>query len=158
MMNGHIYGYVLNNYWWTNYRARQGGDFLFRFAITSLKASDPAASARFGAGVSNPLRALMAGLNPGGVLKTPAGGLLSIAEPNAQLVGIHLAHDGNGTIVRLWESSGKNSTIHLDVNALHVSKASACNLVEEGSNPLPLKSGVVTIALPARGVATVRLE
>lgn len=58
--NGHLYAYVMNNYWYTNYLAGQGGDFTFRFAITSRRVSpagsgdprqaraDNVASARFG--------------------------------------------------------------------------------------------------------------
>ncbi len=41
--NGHLYAYVMNNYWYTNYLAGQGGDFTFRFAITSRRVS-PAGS------------------------------------------------------------------------------------------------------------------
>ncbi len=157
-VNGHIFGYVFNNYWWTNYRAGQDGELLFRFAVTSRVGSDPAASARFGAGVSSPLRAVVAEANPVGALKAPTGGLLTVAEPNAQVVGIRQAADGKGTVIRLWETAGKETVVHLDVKALGVGKASACNLVEVGAAPLELKRGVVSVPLRARGMATVRLE
>ena len=46
--NGHLYAYVMNNYWYTNYLAGQGGDFVFRFALTSRPQADSVASAQFG--------------------------------------------------------------------------------------------------------------
>ena len=36
---GHVYAYVMNNYWHTNYKAGQDGDFAFRFAVTSRSAT-----------------------------------------------------------------------------------------------------------------------
>lgn len=158
MVNGHIYGYVFNNYWWTNYCAGQGGDLQFRFSITSRNTSDLAASARFGAGVSSALRAVITEANPQGVLKARSAGLLTIAETNAQLIGLRQAVDGKGIIVRLLESSGLETTVHLDVKALGISKASACNIVENGAAPLEIKDGVVSVPLRAHGVATVRLD
>ena len=55
--NGYLYSYVMNNYWWTNYKAGQGGDFVFRYAFTSHAKSDCAQSAHFGAEVADPLLA-----------------------------------------------------------------------------------------------------
>ncbi len=158
MVNGHLFSYAFNNYWQTNYRAGQDGTLGFRFAITSRTASDPTASARFGAGVSNPLPSLVVGANPNGSLTAQAGSLLGVAEPNAQLIEVRQANDGAGTIVRLWETSGKETTAHLDVRALGAKKASACNLVEDGSTPLELNQGVAAVPLKSHGVATVRLE
>ena len=158
LVNGHLYSYAFNNYWQTNYRAGQEGNLGFRFAITSRPAADSTASARFGAGVSNPLPSLVVGANPNGSLTARAASLLGIAEPNAQLIEIRQAVDGTGTIVRLWETSGQETLVHLDVRSLGVKKASACNLVEDGSIPLECNQGVATVPLRAHGVATVRLE
>ena len=33
--NGTIFAYVMNNYWFTNYKAGQDGDFTFRYSLTS---------------------------------------------------------------------------------------------------------------------------
>ena len=40
---GTLFSYVMNNYWGTNYRAGQSGDFTFRYAITSAPKLDGAA-------------------------------------------------------------------------------------------------------------------
>src|SRR5579875_2862754 len=33
--SGTLFSYIMNNYWHTNYRAGQGGEFTFRYAMTS---------------------------------------------------------------------------------------------------------------------------
>jgi alpha-mannosidase len=38
---GTIFSYAMNNYWWTNYRAAQGGDFTFRYVLTSGRSLTP---------------------------------------------------------------------------------------------------------------------
>src|SRR5260370_40613799 len=43
-----IFSYVMNNYWDTNYRAAQGGEFTFRYTMTSATNLDPAALTRLG--------------------------------------------------------------------------------------------------------------
>ena len=37
-----LFSYAMNNYWHTNYRAAQGGDFTFRYVLTSEAKLDPA--------------------------------------------------------------------------------------------------------------------
>ena len=68
LTNGHLYAYLMNNYWFTNYLAGQGGDYVFRFAITSRAKSDNVASARFGWAASNPLVGVVVKANPQGPL------------------------------------------------------------------------------------------
>ena len=108
--------------------------------------------------MSNPLPFLVVGPNPGRPLAARAASLLGVAEPNAQLIEVRQALDGAGTIVRLWETSGQGTTVHLDAPALGVKKASACNLFEDGSPPLVCNQGVAAVPLKACGIATVRLE
>ncbi|HEX5483277.1 MAG TPA: polysaccharide lyase family protein, partial [Terriglobia bacterium] len=53
--HGTIFSYVMNNYWWTNYRAAQGGDFTFRYVLTSGRDLTPAALSRLGRSEMTPL-------------------------------------------------------------------------------------------------------
>ena len=46
--SGTIFSYVMNNYWDTNYRAGQGGDFTFRYAVTSGPKLDGSALTHLG--------------------------------------------------------------------------------------------------------------
>ncbi|MGA2617618.1 MAG: polysaccharide lyase family protein [Thermoguttaceae bacterium] len=159
MLNGHVYSYIMNNYWHTNYLAGQGGDMVFRYSITSRRKSDPVDSARFGFAVSNPLQAVVVGANPQGLLPVEATSLLAIDEPNVLLIGMKRADQGGGLIVRLWELSGRPTTAHLRLDhSIPAAKAEACNLVEEPCGPLELQDGRVAVPIRGSGLATVRID
>jgi len=164
MTNGHIYAYVMNNYWFTNYLAGQGGDFTFRFSITSRPVGgaslprDSVASARFGWEVASPLIAVLVEANPNGPLAAPSGSLIEIAEPNVFLVGAKKAEASDALVLRLWEVSGKATTAHVRIPLLKPRKATACNLVEEPQGELELKDATIAVPLRASGLATVMVE
>ena len=52
---GTIFSYVMNNYWDTNYAAGQGGDFTFRYVLTSGNNLPPAYLSRLGREEMSPL-------------------------------------------------------------------------------------------------------
>ncbi len=37
LKRAHVFAYVMNNYWYTNYKASQGGRQVFRFSLTSSR-------------------------------------------------------------------------------------------------------------------------
>jgi hypothetical protein len=157
--NGHIYSYVMNNYWFTNYLAGQGGDYTFRFSITSRPKADRVASARFGWEVSNPvIQVPVLAANPRGPLAAPSGSLVSIDEPNVFLVGARRAAEGDGLILRLWELTGKATTAHVRLPYIPFKKATACNLVEVPQGPLEVRDGTIAVPIRGSGLATVRVE
>jgi hypothetical protein len=159
MFTGHLYSYVMNNYWHTNYLAGQGGDFAFRYAITSRPKADSVASARFGWAVSNPLVGLPVTAHPQGPLPERPTSLISVAEPNVIVTGVKLADDGPDLIVRLWELTGKPTTAHLRLDRhIPLAKAQGCNLVEESGGPLEIHDGEIAVPIRASGLATVRVQ
>ncbi|MBZ5563627.1 MAG: hypothetical protein LAP13_14555 [Acidobacteriia bacterium] len=52
--NGHVFSYVMNNYWFTNYKAAQGGDFAFRYHVTSGSTLSREELSRFDADTRRP--------------------------------------------------------------------------------------------------------
>jgi hypothetical protein len=158
--NGHLFAYVMNNYWHTNYLAGQGGPHMFRFAITSRAKSNLTASARFGWDVANPLRGMFSDPgNPNGKLPAEPTSLMSIAEPNVMVIGTKLSETGQGLVVRLWEVEGKPTTAHLKLDPhIPATKATACNLVEVPGQPLEIRDGTVAVPIRGAGLATVRIE
>ncbi len=44
----HIYSWAMNNYWTTNFKASQEGEFRWRYAITSTDDVSPSAAVTFG--------------------------------------------------------------------------------------------------------------
>ena len=159
--SGHLYAYLMNNYWHTNYLAAQGGDYTFRFAITSRPKADSVASARFGWAVSNPLLAVPVQPNPRGPLPNGPTSLVSVAESNVIVTGIKRADKGGGLIVRLWELTGRATTAHVRLDR-HVpaARAEACNLVEEPikNAPLEIRDGAIAVPIRGHGLAGVRVQ
>ncbi len=158
--NGHLFAYVMNNYWHTNYLAGQGGEYRFRFAITSRAKSDRTASARFGWDAAHPFENMVyADPNPAAKLPGEPTSLMSLAEPNVMVIGTKLSETGQGLIVRLWEVEGKPTTAHLRLDPrIPATKATACNLVEVPGEPLEVHDGTVAIPIRGAGLATVRIE
>ena len=162
--NGHIYSYLTNNYWSTNIKASQDDPLEFRYYITSGKtdALDPDALARFDSETRHPLipysryeRRYEPGKHP---MPQPAGTLLQIDAPNAQLTAFKQAEDGQGCILRLRETSGRDGAAHLKSKWFPIEKAWLTNAVEENQTPLAPAAGALTIPLKAHQFTTLRLE
>ena len=159
MANSHLYAYVMNNYWHTNYLAGQSGPHVFRFAVTSRAKADNVASARFGWAASNPMVGVVVKANPQGPLPEIPISLVSVAEPGVIVTGTKLANEGGGLIVRLWELTGRATTAHVQLDRhIPAAKAQACNLMEEPLNPLEIHDGVIAVPVRGSGLATIRIE
>ncbi len=156
--NGHLYAYVMNNYWFTNYLAGQGGEFCFRFAITSRKQFDPVASARFGWEVSSGLVTVPIPARNNGPLPAQAASLVEIEPKHVLLVGLKQAEDGNGSVVRLWNLADEETTAHVRFPLATIQTAQLSNLVEEPQQQLPVRESTIEVPIRARGLATVRVK
>ena len=158
MTGGHVYAYVMNNYWFTNYLAGQEGQFRFRFSITSRPKSCNVAAARFGWGASNPLVAVKADANPAGPLAAEGASLVEIAEPNVLLIGMKQSESGDALVLRLWETTGQATTAHVRLRSIPVKKATLANLVEVPEGPAEVRQSTIAVPIRASGLATVLVE
>jgi alpha-mannosidase len=156
--NGHLYAYVMNNYWYTNYLAGQGGEFTFRFAITSRPKTDNVASARFGWEAASPLQAVLAQANPGGRLPAGSASFVQIDEPNVLLVGMKRAEVGKSLVLRLWEVTGQSTTAHVRFPLTPIKKATAASLVEEPQQSVEIRQSTLSVPIRGSGLATVLVE
>ena len=141
--NGHLYAYVFNNYWFTNYKAGQGGELTFRFSLTSMPKYDPVAASHFGQSVRNPLMAV-ASHQPLAISHQP---FCSVNPGNITIQAVKQAESGGGTIIRLRELSGRDTRATLKGR---FNQAWSCNLVEDIQSPLKVTQGKVEI--PVRTV------
>jgi alpha-mannosidase len=160
--SGSVFAYAMNNYWDTNYKAGQGGDFTFRYALTSHAGGlDPVAATRFGWEVANPLLTTiippLAKGGPAGVTE-PTGSFCTVDAPNVVVLTLKQAEDGNGWIVRLWEIAGQAGPARLTFPQWQPREALLTNLVEENQRPLEVNGHTVTVPIDARGVMTVRVR
>jgi alpha-mannosidase len=157
-----IFSYVMNNYWHTNYRAGQGGTFTFRYVLTSQDRFDPPALSRLGwESMEQPLLDSVANQdkvgNPDEPLPAEGASFLDIDNPNVVLVTWKLAEDGNGTILRLKETAGKDEDAVIKFPQFTFESASLCNAVEDPIRNVRIADGQLHLKFQPHEVLTVRL-
>jgi hypothetical protein len=160
---GTIFSYVMNNYWWTNYVARQGGDFTFRYVVTSGKNLQPGELSRLGWEEMTPLEAneIIANdkeTSPPRPLDKAQGSFLQVDQSNVVLVNWKAAEDGHGTILRFLEVAGTANQAEVQIPILQVQAAWMCNAVEENQQPLETTGHGVAFAVKPFQIVTVRVE
>jgi len=162
---GTIFSYAMNNYWHTNYRAAQGGDFRFRYVVTSASSTDLAALSRMGWQEFTPLEfdeitSQDKALDSPRPLDGNQSSFLRIDDPYVLLETWKPAEDGNGTILRLLELAGKSArTFKITTPLLKIERATLTDAVERNQKPLPLaQNGVLEIEIHPHEILTIRIE
>ncbi len=163
--NGHVYSYALNNYWFTNYRAQQGGVFVFRYSITSGRGLGREDLARFDEDTRTPvfayphLSSFSAAIAQSGRPMPAAGGsFLTLDAPNLEIVTLKEAEDGDGCILRFREIAGRAGEAELKLPNLRIKSAHLCNGVEENKQKLAVAGNVVKVPFKPNQFITVRLK
>lgn len=156
--NGTIFAYCLNNYWFTNYKAGQDGNFTFRFDLTSDKSFDPQSACVFGEAAVQPMRSIR--LHPGrGKKGLPASAsFCQVGPANIMLTAFKDADDGRGVIIRLRETAGKDTTAVVKTVLPDAQKAVLCDLVERDQGPAEFSNGQLKVPVKADSMAAVRIE
>jgi alpha-mannosidase len=171
---GTLFAYAMNNYWHTNYRAAQGGDFRFRYVVTSAPATDANALSRMGWEEVTPLekdevRSQDKALDLPRPLDGKQGSFLTVDDSDLSFDTWKPAEDGNGTIVRLIDIGGKPRTVDIRTPLLTLEKAMETDAVERNQKSLPLKGAhgfqievypheIVTVRLTGRQVFSAPTE
>jgi alpha-mannosidase len=153
---GHVFAYVMNNYWHTNYKARQGGRFTFRFSLTSSggRFSKSAAVVNGWNMFCPPVAAPGLGAHTAR-LSAPTGSLVSVSPSGLPLTACKLAEDQSGYIFRFCDFSGSGGTATLTLPKA-VTDLSSCNLVEGEATELPGRGQTVTVPLQPFSPATIK--
>src|SRR6266704_1915339 len=157
--DGTLFAYVLHNYWPSNFAARQGGDFVFRFRISALApGSDRAEPVRRGWAACDPLY-VGTGYTSAGAGPLPRkDSALAIADPGVVVVGAKPADDGTGAVVKLLDVAGSARTVGVWPAAYTFRAARRANFVEMTGDALPLAAdGHAAVDLPAWGAGALRL-
>ncbi|UCE40347.1 MAG: hypothetical protein JSV17_12905 [Candidatus Aminicenantes bacterium] len=102
----HVFSWVMNNYWVTNFKASQEGEFRWSYFLTSARDSSNAYATRVGWGSRIQL---LCRVFPSGKSSKipPERSLLHIEPDNILLVSTKPAADRNGIILHLRETEGK---------------------------------------------------
>ncbi|MBZ5562384.1 MAG: hypothetical protein LAP13_08175 [Acidobacteriia bacterium] len=157
-----IFSYVINNYWHTNFRRVQEGNYTFRYALTSGRELTPELLARFGRSAMTPLEVNQVISNdkfgnPERPLSPAPARFLEVTETNVVVENWKSAEDGQGTIVRLLEVGGRAAEAHLLFPQLRIEEAWLANASEENREKLPVSGNSVTIRIQPHEIVTVRL-
>jgi hypothetical protein len=160
--SGTLFSYVMNNYWDTNYRAGQGGDFVFRYAIGSAAKLDGGALTHLAMEEMRPVELDYvvsqdkAG-NPPRPLPATGDGFLETGGAGISLITWKAAEDRNGTILRLAETTGKSTETTVRLPHSQIAAAHLSSGVEDDEQALPLENNGVRLSFHPFEVLTVRL-
>ncbi|OHB78172.1 MAG: hypothetical protein A2W31_17815 [Planctomycetes bacterium RBG_16_64_10] len=128
----HIFSWVMNNYWFTNFRASQEGDFRFSYYLTSTTDSTNTSATRFGHGARV---ALVARVLPPGkpTAAEPSRSVLAAKDATSLvLLSARPASDLDGVVLHLREVDGRSVPLLLDPSsAATVQSAEAVNVLEQ---------------------------
>jgi len=160
---GAIFSYVMNNYYFTNYAAGQGGDFTFRYVLTSGKDLSPADLSRLGREEMSPLEVDMItsqdkAINLAKPLDSAQAAFLEVRPSDVVLETWKMAEDGEGTILRFLEVAGKESTVEVESPLLEVKSASMCDALERKQETLSVSAHGFAFSVKPFQIVTVRLE
>ena len=163
--NGHVFSYAMNNYWFTNYKAAQGGEFTFRYFITSGASLSAEDLARFDQETRSPLVGYPY-YDFGNVRVRPAkrrmpaaqGSFFEIEAAHAQVTAFKPAEDGDGFILRLRETAGKAGAARLKSPVFPLAAATLTSGVEDDISSLAVKENAVKVPLKPHAFSTVRLK
>ena len=154
-----IFSWLMNNYWGTNFPAWQGGDFTFRYAITSSAPFNPLSLTRFGLEALTPLeRDDVPGTQGSSLLPSQGASLLEVGNTGVTLLTWKRAEDGDGTILRLQDTVGEASNIKIHSPFLTFERAWLCNLLEDNKAEIKIQGEDLSVPIKPFQVLTLRLH
>ncbi len=157
-----LFSYVMNNYWHTNYRAGQGGHFVFRYVMTSATALDGGALTHLGfdamrsAEINQVVDQDKTG-NPPRPLSPQGRSFLKIQGNGIALSTWKIAEDHRGTILRLMETNGKNTEGIIQTPFAQIISANLCSGVEDDLQPLIASGNKLKVSIKPFEVVTLRV-
>ncbi len=160
---GTIFSYVMNNYWFTNYRAGQGGHFRFRYLFTSAPSTDATSLSRMGWEEMTPFEtdevtSQDKALDQPRPLDGKQGSFLDVQDPSLLLDTWKSAEDGNGTILRFLDFGGTTRQVTVQTPLLQIDQAWQTDAVERNGKQLSLAgNGGFQFTIHPHEILTIRL-
>ncbi len=147
-----LLAWLLNNYWSTNFRVSQPGFLRFRYEISTHDGFDPVEAARVAAHARGALI-----VHPVTQAKeTTRGQLVDVQGKGVVLAACNRA--GDGAMLWLQNMTDAASEVNVSLPQRSIKAASLCNTLGEATQPLEVNAGTVTLNVPARGIAGVRVD
>ncbi|MCY4108486.1 MAG: hypothetical protein OXG11_05590 [Chloroflexi bacterium] len=151
-----LVSWALNNHWHTNFKARQGGEMMFRYVLTSREGDhDPVASSRFAAETVTPPVVV-----PGrGASDRDSRSFATLAPAGAGLLWFKPSEDGRGVIARGQNPSGESVRYTLSLLAAQVESACLTSPIEVDGQELTVTSNQsVEFTVAPRSIQSIRLR
>jgi len=161
---GAVFSYVMNNYWTTNYRGGQGGNFQFRYVITSAPSIVPTDLSRLGWEAVTPLevdevRAQEKSWVRGRPLDGKQGSFLTVDDLAVLLQAWKPAEDGRGTILRFLDLGGPSRSIAVDFPLAPMARVWRTDAVErDGVKLVPGDAHHLQFEVNPHEMVTLRIE
>lgn len=156
---GHMYAFAMSSNFRTNFQPVQQSEILFHYSLTSHEGGwQEGGCARFGWGIANPFVVDSVHGQRSGSLAPDTMSFCSVDQPNVLLTTLKRAEDGDGVILRLIETEGKETTASVKLPYLAVTEARTTNLVEEDEGQAPCSDREIQVNLKAFGITTVRIK
>ena len=160
--NGTVFSYIMDNYDGDDERPFQGGAFTFHYALTSSSEFDPSQLARFGRESANPLEidkvtALAKHDSPSEPLGTSPTGFIDIDSPDVILSTWKGAEDGDGYILRFYNTSDRPTATRVRFPGLRFEKAYHASAVEVDQEPLTVQPTGISLALRPHEIYSLRI-
>ena len=135
----HLYSWVLNNYWVTNFKASQEGELQWHYSITTGTDNSDMFATKFGWGECVPLKSrILLPRKDATTTKLVSRTLLNIDVPNLLLVNTRPSIDGTGIVLQLREVEGDHAVLDIRrlVEETGARSAQEVNVLEEAVAPL----------------------
>jgi len=150
-----VFSFVMNNYWFTNYRASQPGATAFRYRLYRYDGpSDPVRTTRWGAEAREPLRTVVVRAGNKGSLPADAHSFAQVA-PDHVMIAAMTGTAGN-MLIRLHEIAGKRATAILKAPGFG-SVAERVDLWGRRLHGLEMSEGRIRLEIGPREIATIRV-
>lgn len=159
-----IFSYAMNNYWPGNFPYSQGGEFTFRYVLTSQRKPAPGRAARLGWEAMTPLEIEeitpfdRASTNNPPTLDPGQGSFLTVDQPNVVVTAWKRAEDGRGTILRLLEIEGRSTTVRITLPRFAITSASISNALEDDQGSINTTGDSFQIDIRPNQIVTLRIE
>jgi alpha-mannosidase len=142
-----LYSYVMNNYWYTNFKADQEGPAVFRYSLAPHGAFDGLTVARFGMERSQPLLAVSA------PAEDPLPAPVFRIQGDAIATSVTPSRDGKAEMIRIFNPRNVPANFTIEWGAFKPAHVFASDLTQKALRPLTLPC-----ELPRFGVLTIRAE
>jgi alpha-mannosidase len=154
--NGTLFSYVMNNYWYTDTPAQQGGNFTFRYALTSGQKVSSTQTEILTSEQRSPLTAIRhynMGWSP--TLSDKGAGFLNTSPPGVTILTIRSLDHDDAYLVRVQNTTPNQVTANLQFPKLQLDEAYLGSVLGDRIAAVASTADSATIAMGAYEIKTV---